>query len=323
MNTQPNPVVVKPDITSVPFPLRRNDVKIHILNVDSRFRQRASGDAKTLRDELARIGDTSASDFYFAVNPPIKNVIRLRVTSIEFPNNYPFFTPCRRNVELRIIYSIAGTAVGVVIEIPTGNYTAEEMTDKLNSIITAEPTLGLTGMTVEFDFNTGQFTFKWNKKFAIDATWKAYERPFDFGLAYYLGFTRNLQIATSLSSTAWELTSNQCANFAGDSYLLLQVNDYNCVRHNTGETELGALAKIILREPKSYMVFDDYTGQHAKEVVFPTPQNISRLHIQVLNPYGQPIDMCAANFSFSLEITEVQNSSLYNSMMGSQASHYF
>jgi hypothetical protein len=71
------------------------------------------------------------------------------------------------------------------------------------------------------------------------------------------------------------------------------------------------------------MVFDDYTGQHAKEVVFPTPQNISRLHIQVLNPYGHPIDMCAANFSFSLEITEVQNSSLYNSIMGSQASHYF
>lgn len=322
MNTQPVAVAVKPDITSVPFPLRRNDVNIHILNVDSRFRQFPSGNSATMRQELVTIGKSSASDFYFSVNPPIKNVIRLRITSIEFPNNYPFFTDLRKNTELRIIYTLSGSPVCSIVTIPSGNYTADDMVSKLMEIF-ADPIVGLGWLVVTFDHVTGTFKFAGDKKFAIDATWNAYERPFDFGLAYYLGFTRKLHIATSTASAVWELTSDQCANFSGDSYLLLRVNDYSCVRHNTGSTVIGALAKIILREPKSFMVFDDYTGQHAKEVTFPTPQNLSRLHIEVLDPYGEKIDMCAANLSFSLEVTEVQNSSLYNSLMGSMSSHYY
>ena len=114
-----------------------------------------------------------------------------------------------------------------------------------------------------------------------------------------------------------------CANFAGDPYLLLRVNDYACVRHATTDNSFTALAKIVLREPKNYMAFDDYASQHTKEVVFQNPQNIARLHIQVLDPYGQPIDMCSSNFSFSLEVLEIRNSSLYNTILGSISTHYF
>jgi hypothetical protein len=141
-----------------------------------------------------------------------------------------------------------------------------------------------------------------------------------------MGFTRKLQLALKPCvgvSNCYEIISDMCANFSGDSYLFLQVNDYNCVRHNTGDNVLGALAKIVLREPKNFMVYDDYAGQHAKEVVFPSPENLSRLHIRVVDAYGVPVDLCAMNFSFSLEVMEVRNSSLYSTLQGSQTSHYF
>lgn len=279
--------------------LRANDVQRHILNIDSRFRQ--SGGA--------------SSDFYFQVSPPIKNVLRIRVTSIEFPNNYHFFTEKRRNVSFRVLYKIGGTGMASTITVPDGNYTAGEMEDAIKTIL-ADPANGLTWLSVAFDGVTGAFTFTGTQYFGIDTVTDSYVRPFDYGLGYYLGFSRRLHTGVKVGNT-WTATSDQCAHFAGDSYVFLQVNDFACVRHNTDTTELQALAKVVLREPKNYMSFDDYASQHVKEVVFPAPQNIARLRIRVVDAYGEVVDLCSTNFSFSLEVLEIRNSSLYNAVRDS------
>jgi hypothetical protein len=112
---------------------------------------------------------------------------------------------------------------------------------------------------------------------------------------------------------------------------LLQVNDFACVKQTIAtndstwtpegrnKEELVALAKIVLREPKNYMTFDDYAGQHAKEVVFPSPVDLSRLRVRVLDPYGEVVDMCSAQFSFSLEVLEIRNPLVYNAVRDSLA----
>jgi hypothetical protein len=71
------------------------------------------------------------------------------------------------------------------------------------------------------------------------------------------------------------------------------------------------------------MAFDDYASEHAKEVVFKAPQNISRLHIQILDPYGEEIELVGTNHSISIEILEIQNMTLYNSIRESLATHYY
>jgi hypothetical protein len=69
-------------------------------------------------------------------------------------------------------------------------------------------------------------------------------------------------------------------------------------------------------------VFDDYASQHAKEVVFPAPQDLSRLKIQIVDAYGQLIDMSGMNMSFSIEVLEVRNLNLYNLIRDSLAIRY-
>ena len=201
--------------------------------------------------------------------------------------------------------------------IPDGNYDTTEMGNALETAITTAT--GLT-VTVSFDSTTGRYLFSSNSYFAIDGGAVTVSgvagRLFDYGLSYYLGLAKGVKQPT-LSAGIYSLTSDFCANMAGDNYLFLRVNDFNCVRHNTGDTEVLAMAKLLLREPKNYMAYDDYSGEHAKEVVFPAPQNLSRLHIQVLDAYGEPIDMCSANFSFSMEVLEIKNSSLYNTVRDS------
>jgi hypothetical protein len=70
----------------------------------------------------------------------------------------------------------------------------------------------------------------------------------------------------------------------------------------------------MIKEPKNYMAFDDAASLHAKEVTFPTPQDLSRLHVQILDVYGEIIDMGSSQIAFSIEVLEIMNLSLYNTV---------
>lgn len=308
----------------LPFKLRATDVVKHIVNVDSRFR------------EQTWTPGSSAADFYFSLLSPVRNVLRVRVTSVEFPNNYKFFTEGRRNVTLSVLWVDGGGAtMRTNLTIADGNYTAGDMVDALNAAFADAKTASAIPflVTVAFSEITGAFTFDTSgssAKFGFDPVaggWS--EREFDYGLAYYLGFTRKRvhRAVPRTDVSGWRLVSDECANFAGDNYLFLRVNDFACVRQTlrlnqltpegvwkTEQSDFTALAKLVLREPKNYMTFDDYASHHAKEVVFPAPVDLARLRIQVLDVYGQVIDMCSMQFSFSLEVLEVRNPAVYNAV---------
>ena len=307
--------------TRVPFPLRANDVVRHVINIDSRFRDPAR--------------DSTAADFYFSLLAPVRNVLRIRVTSVEFPNNYPFFTSLRRNVTLRIWYRVGVSEARYAdLVIDAGNYSAGDMMDALNAAAAAAQGAGALpagmNLTATFSEVTGRFTFTATRYFGIDTTTGGYNRRFDYGLGYYLGLSRGLHRSAVVAGKE-TVVSDWCASFQGDNYLLLQVNDFVCVTQTIAtndstwtpegrnKEELVALAKIVLREPKNYMTFDDYAGQHAKEVVFPSPVDLSRLRVRVLDPYGEVVDMCSAQFSFSLEVLEIRNPLVYNAVRDSLA----
>jgi hypothetical protein len=78
----------------------------------------------------------------------------------------------------------------------------------------------------------------------------------------------------------------------------------------------------VLRDPKDFMAHDDYASQHIKEYVFPNPVDLSRLHIQALDPYGVVMGMCGTEWSFSIEVLEIKNLSLYNTVRDSIALQY-
>jgi hypothetical protein len=304
-------------VLNVPIKLRVNDIERHIINVDSRF-----------RDSPAV---STSSNFYFTLLTPVRNVLRVRITSIEFPNNYHIFTAKRRNTTVDVYYLSGGIGMSYPITIPDGNYTAGDMVDAINAILTASGS-PVSWLSVAFDEVTGSFTFSGNQTFGIYTAGEGFDRPYDYGLGYYIGLSRKLHKAIG-SGSAWSVTSDQCAYFAGDPYVFLCLNDFHCVRQTVqiydtaGRNRLDAanfqaLAKVVLREPKNYMAFDDYASQHVKEVVFPSPVDLNRLKIQVLDPYGEIMDLCSSQISFSIEVLEVKNASLYNTIRESLALHY-
>jgi len=288
----------------IPFELQATDIKKHILNVDSRFREPGPGG--------------SAADFQFRLLSPVKNVLRIRITSVELPNNYYIFSSKRRNVVIRIFYGV-DLASSAVIKIASGNYSAFEMVDALNTALRAK---GLPWLSVYYNLVTSAFTFIGNRVFALDTalltsppsslTWPRSE---DYGLGYNLGFSYGIfDTGVPDASGNYTITSDQLPYFAGDTYMFLKINDFDCVRQTIRGSDFTALAKIVVKEPKNYMSFDDYASQHAKEVVFPTPQDLSRLQVQLLDPYGEPVSMGSTHVSFSIEVLEIMNLSLYNTV---------
>ena len=277
----------------LPLELRSNDIVRHILNIDSRFRDNPTSN--------------TTSNFYFKLITPVKNVIRVRITSIEFPNNYYIFTAKRNNTSLYIIYN---QTTRVQITIPDGNYSAYEIMAAIQANLNS---IGLTWLVLSFLPNSGRFVFTGNQPFCLDMVYKSLPRPFDYGLGYYLGFSRTGHD----SDTGFTVTSDHCATFSGDNYVFLKINDFDCVRQTLQDSELTALAKLVLREPKNFMSFDDYASQHVKEVVFQNPTDLSRFHIRILDSYGDVMDLASSQISFSMEVLEVRNTALYNSIRDS------
>jgi hypothetical protein len=290
-------------LEDIPFALHANDIVKHIINIDSRFRVPMEG--------------SDASKFYFRLPAPIRNVLRIRITSIELANNYFVFSAYRRNVTIWVTFGDPAVSVSVVI--PDGNYYVRDMLVTLNGLFDNSV---LSFLSVTFNTVTGEFTFNGTEPYSINTvcgpndTWN---REYDYGLGYNLGFSRGI-FSPDISGN---VISNQSANFAGDPYVFLRINDFECVRQTLSNGyQFGAMAKIIISQGKDFMNFDDYTGHHAKEVTFPNPYDLTRFKIQLVDPYGQHLQMDSSQISFSLEVLEVRNLSLYNTIRDSFATRW-
>jgi hypothetical protein len=140
-----------------------------------------------------------------------------------------------------------------------------------------------------------------------------YRRTYNNGLGFNLGYRQTLYDAVSVGDTpnSYEIVSDSCIDVIGDMYYFLSVDDFYTVEQQTNETTFDCLAKIIIREDKGNTIYDDGSTLLSNDVVFPSPIDLKQVRIRLLDPYGVVVDLNDMNFSFSLEITEVMNTKLY------------
>jgi hypothetical protein len=309
-----------------------NDLRKRIINVDSRFRQNMS---------------EPAGNFTFNLEHPYKNLIRLRVASVEIPNMGYTFTK-KNNTFIVKALDITEITREEKIEIEPGNYNSTDLVDLIQTKLYAQlrDTYGIY-LTIELNIHTARITITHNgvsdypvlgpdpvptqsaKPFVLDfmspytimskhtKTTKLKRK--NMGLGYNLGYRQGAyKVTTSGVSgidptiTIYYQEGEGCLDVVGDTYMLLCVNDFYTIEQRTDETYIQCLAKIIVREDKQMVIYDDGATLLSNEIIFPSPTDLKILHIKLLDPYGEVIDLCGMNFSFSLEITEVLNTSLYD-----------
>ena len=106
--------------------------------------------------------------------------------------------------------------------------------------------------------------------------------------------------------------------FAG-KYLLLQINDESSIESKGGAsvtagTELRAVAKVQAPLSGTTVTVTESTGLISYPVTFRNPQDFGVLRVRLVNPDGTTAaDAGSGTVSFTLELTEVVNSYLYES----------
>lgn len=305
--------------------INSNDLRKRILNIDSRFR--------------ADVCNSSTTDFTYKLQYPYKNIIRIRVASVEIPNMFYTFTQLNNKFTIKAYDNVNIVRI-VTITIEEGNYTSDELVTYIQDQIFNNLTVpyGIF-ITISLNLINAKITFTHNGVLNVTSTSTpitsscvptASAKPFIlefhthpkdcscYGLGHNLGF-RSKSIKATLSKpspiptiTAFCITAPACIDVVGITYMFLDVNDFHTVEHKTNDNYIQALAKIIIREDKHTVINDDGGSFLSNEIIFNSPTDLSTLRVKLLDPCGNIIDLCGLNFAFSLEITQVLNTRLYD-----------
>lgn len=297
------------------------DVQTRVINIDSRFRANPNEVIATKDTITQLLTLSSSSDFLYKLGTPIKNVISIRVSSVEIPNTYYNFSAKQSNIALRIYYPSGQTSSYNDILISEGNYFVDSADNLLpNNIITElqkqlnKNSLGLTFL-VTFDLISTRLTISevstpTKKQFDIDfITNNAFtHRKSDWGLGYNLGFNKTGYTGQNT------YTGSTIVDTLDGNYIFLSLDpDWKAVKHwNSENTEVSAFAKIIINVPKNSIIYDNGSNTITKEYWFDSPKTIRSFPVKLVDTYGEVIDLLGSDISFTVELKEVMNPALYN-----------
>ena len=225
-------------------------------------------------------------------------------------NSFYTFSADRGNTTFYITLQ-SDLSTKYTITIDDGNYSdyntfASAIENAVNSVN------NLVGFTVTYNSISHKIIFTGIEGFILDFP-SSETNPYGNGIGYNMGFI-NKTYSTGILVI---LGSDNAPNIVQDTYVFLQINDWNLLEHQIyGQTYYSVFAKIQLNGSKNTIIYDNnYTNSSTKEYVFQQPVNISRLEIRMLDAYGNTLDLRGGSFSMTVELHQVNNSSVYEKLL--------
>jgi len=280
--------------------------KLSMYSLDTRF-----ADSRT----------STNSEFRVTVPTPIKNVMRIRLSSIEIPLVEHVFSAERGNVAFTMTmmqfsppYNTTQYTVGPIKD---GNYTISTLCSAVqtalclinsNFSVNADPISGF--VTIQ---NTAvEFTINFNSPNPEIAG-----RSTHWGLGYYLGF-RSRIVTGTYNNLVYVVNGTSTIIVTPNPYYILElrcpdsvVTLYHRVSNNA---YVEGFAKLILKGNSYQIQLDDGSNLLRKEMTFLAPVTIPYFQVRLSDPWGVQINMLNNDWSLSLEITEVMNSKTYGEL---------
>jgi len=269
-----------------------SDVHTTVINIDSRFRENWQA--------------SSSTDFLIKFPRTYKNVITLRLSSVELPNTWYTFSAARGNTS----FYVGNTR----ITIPDGNYNtplalANAITTNGAGVVSASSITNPGKITLSILGSPSPIpSIRFGSATTCDGNPPSSSSflPFDSGLGYQMGFTGN----EYSGSTTY--VGEYIVDTMRDNYVFLQLPELEMMldAQSYGNSSIKAFAKIIIDQPKNALVYDNGSNTISKFINFAQPTNVSIMRVKLVDAYGLPIDLMA-DFSFTLEVQEVVNAKLY------------
>ena len=273
-----------------------------IINIDSRFR-----DKKLF---------PNSGKFSYSFSEKIKNCKYIRLSSFEFPNLYFTFSAFKMNISFKIIYN----SNTYEIKIEDGFYSSDSLMNEIQEELDELNTQISSQFKVKFNINNGAVMLLNNSTFQVDFSNDGSNYP---SLGYQLGYRKTFYTASKQTGGVCGCVSNEYfvktesqLDTIGDNYLFLKVNNYGIIYHDFGDMPNGnfvdknILAKIIINGNKTDQVFDNGSNFLSKSYTFRQPIDIDKFNIELIDSKNNIIDMIYMDYSMTLEIGVIYDSSL-------------
>lgn len=272
-------------------------VRTLVYNIDSRSRN--------FDNELEI--NSSPTDFTYRFAQPLKNVISLKLSSIEFPNtpynfiNQKFFISYFDNDNNKVVCQI---------NIPDGNWTTAEMKGYFNTKVFIS-SKGLGGFQFDVDTNAYKIIILNTSQVPFEMTFADTDKP-PGPREWYKNFGYLSGFRKTRYSGNFKYMSEAGPDYTGCDYVFMRLNDYHVVTHQTPDQNIvNAFAKIIIGGERNSITYDDGSNFLTKEIKFSQPTTISKLNVKLVDEFGDVLDIIGHNFSFTLEMVHIMSSDLY------------
>ena len=255
-------------------------METHCYNIDSKFRNTTSY-PNSSDFVFNRVDELIGSSY--SVEPfNEKNVIEMKITSLEMPNTIYYILNSRGNNTL-----LFGATTIVV---PDGSYLKQDLVDYLHNLST------LTSVDVTYSSSTGKVTIVNGS--GNNITFPASGTNY-YSLGTILGFTTGVNAGTTGVGTYVMKDPQQL-------YLFLRINDFgNVINKNR-----RYVTKIVTDTQSTYQQTSIKVSNHL--IKFDQPTDIPQLRISLEDEYGNLISLNGNNFSFTLEVVVITNTILKN-----------
>jgi hypothetical protein len=222
---------------------------------------------------------------------PLKNIIRLRLTSYEIPNTEYTFTNKKANCSF-IIIDVYGEHL---IQIDPGNYAINEL------ILAIQLKLSELEGTYSINYINNKIHIEafinFTLNFKIDSLLR---RLADWGLGYNLGFRRRVNEGSD------HYIADAFPKIEGEKYYFLEIQDANNMNsRGIDDSNLQAFTKILIDKPRGETIINTISLTFRQEFIYQQPTNIVKLSIRLLDAYGEVVDLNGMDMSLTFELSEI------------------
>lgn len=300
-------------------------------------------------DSIYRDNFESSTSTDFTITLPVEytNVIQMKLSSAEIPNTYYIFDPELKNNIFSIkIFENEVLKEDFKVTIPVGSWYADDMVNFLNSLLDENKNPYIRCLLFAIDVNSGKSHFRFKSKIerdtigksipsTIDVTKLSYslnlveEQPdfaksalYIFGFTFFnVGKTVNYNDTYQYGNTTYYgyLVSKFIFGFNFNTYFYLAVEDFVGNKKdqivgikNKSYIGKNILARIQVTNPLFNVIIDNNEDNVFKKRDYFGDVKISKLKIQLLDKYGNIVNLNHSELSLSIELTQRYNSDQQN-----------
>jgi hypothetical protein len=243
----------------------------------------------------------SSTDCFFVLSYPLKNVVSMRLLSLELPEGVYLLS--NANLTNRVYIVEEGTGIEGLVIVPEGCYNATTLAAALQNAISLQ--LGtLLRFAVGIDPVSNRTTIINNTNtFSMRFVTEQTNTYLNRNLGWILGY-RNPAYLNSVS-----YLSEGLFNSVPLDYMYFVLDDFNLSRSsnliavfNDSFIDKNILAKIPYSNNNFQVLFEGKEDVISPRRQYFGPVDIRKLGLQLIDKYGQVINLNMMDFSFTLEI---------------------